>query len=64
MNQDLYDKVLSELVGCEIQDKDELIKKISELTMMKKNMKSLAMLFQWQCLLDMEFHLPKPKIAN
>ena len=36
VNQDLYDKVLSELVGCEIQDKDELIKKISELTMMKK----------------------------
>ena len=36
VNQNLYDKVLSELVGCEIQDKDELIKKISELTMMKK----------------------------
>ena len=36
MRRDLYDKVLSELVGCEIQDKDELIKKISELTMMKK----------------------------
>lgn len=38
VKEDLYDKVLKELVGCEITDKSELIKVLSDFVKAKKNM--------------------------
>lgn len=37
VNDDLYDRVLKELVGCEISDKDQLIKVLSDFVTAKKD---------------------------